>query len=708
MSIKKYDKDHLKKHAGVALAAMVRIEAPESDDPLVFWTQHEKYPCEVNLHPFAIGHEEASRTQGGGRKSYPFAARPELIRQLAPAITEILLYAAKATVDGYLNALRDWWRVADAVEASAANAGQPMTRVEDVRLMTNVHCDFAHRSGMTRQIFGKFRTLVDMTRAALGVRQTYWESPEETKIQKHIPPEEHRRVLRFAIKRVCRSVLERWAQYDQFSQIATEPDDPQEAYLYRHLLHMRNVQKKTGIALPTFDELCDGFDRTTLAKRGISMRLLRESVFPSHRDADAVWHLCLLNTGWNPSTLTSLDITKRFLFDHFKDDPNDSHRRFVLSPQTYELTGEKERAGGKEQVVIGQWKTQDGPGHLIKTFLNRVAPLRELLKKQHAKEKLRYEEMHLDKTGYEARTTQFARVKALEMGLRSVWLYVNRSGNIDWISTELQKSGFVNGKQVYFMHEVVHLLNIDRAAVNAQLAISNGVQHTPLASIPNVSPSEFRVWFADFVYRTSNGSILQVKKALNHSLLRTTSGYVDTNIRNQEASDAARGFLNILVAELDVGRVDLTILAHLYRHGELSSEQVELLNHARALPKSRMNVACKDALHPPSHIKATPDKACDEQRCLLCLENAVLLPESLDGIAMRVEELRAMQGFLPIGTWAEDRYDIELKNNLTALRKFDLNKVLASRKKWAHLIACGEHYVPGLPLTSSLDLMELV
>lgn len=96
------------------------------------------------------------------------------------------------------------------------------------------------------------------------------------------------------------------------------------------------------------------------------------------------------------------------------------------------------------------------------------------------------------------------------------------------------------------------------------------------------------------------------------------------------------------------------------------------------------------------------------QRCLLCLENAVLLPESLDGIAMRLEELRALQGFMSIETWVNERYDIELKNNLTALRKFDLNQGLAARKKWAQAIACGEHYVPGLPLASSTDLMELV
>lgn len=704
MSIIKYNKDHSKEQSLVKSAVTAKIDAPDSFDALIFWTRHEKDPYEVDLTPLATGQVN----KPGKRRMIPFTGRPELIHQLTPAIQEVLLWAAKATVQGYFDSLRDWWRVLDAVEVAAATAGEPMTRVLDVRLLTNVHSDFAQRNGMNRQTFGKFRSLVDITRTALGVRKTYWGSPENPDAQKHMPPEEQRRTLRFAVKRTCRSVLERWAKSDHLSQSDTEPEDPKEAELYRNVHYMRNIQKKTGKVLPSTDELCEGVDCITIGKKGVLLRSSRESVFPSHWDADAVWHQCLLNTGWNPSTITTLDVTKKFLFDHFKDDQNDSHRRFVLIPQTYELVGEKERAGGKEQVVTGQWKTQDGPGHLIRTYMERVAPLRELLKEQLAQEKLKYEEMGRKDASYAVRAAQFKKVKALEQGIRSVWLYVTRKGSINWISIPFTQSCTSNGRGAFFLTEVVHILNIQRASSNTKRSQNSGTVFAPLAPIPHVAAKDFRTWFADYVYRASNGSILHVKRALNHSLLRTTSGYIDNNLRNQEASNAARRFLNILVDELGAGRVDLTILSHLYRHNELTPEQEELLAQARALPKSRMTIACKDARHPPVHIKATPDEACDVQRCLLCLENAVLLPESLDGIAMRVEELRALQGFLPIDTWIEERYDIELKNNLMALRKFDLNQGLAARKKWAQMLACGEHYVPGLPFASHSDKMELV
>lgn len=707
MSIREYNKDHLKERAGVTPVAPVRVDAPESGDALVFWTRHEKEPVEVNLHPFATGQKEARR-QGGGRKFISFTARPGLIHQLAPAIEETLLYAAKASVQTFLHALRSWWRILDAVEAAAVAAGQPMACVDDVRLLTQVHSEFAHRSGMKRTRFSRFRAIADTTRRALGGSQTYWESPEDTSAKKHIPPEEQRKALRIALKRSCRNVLERWSKSDLLSQIAVEPEDPQEAILHRHVHYMRKIQRKTDKVLPTSDELYDGVVSATLNYRGISLGLLRESCFPSLRDADAVWHLCLLNTGWNPSTLTALDVTKKFLFDHFKDDPSDSHRRFVLSPQTYELVGEKERAGGKEQVVTGQWKTKDGPGHLIKTYLERVAPLRELLTQKLVQETLKYEDMVREGAGYAVCASQFTQVKALEQGCRSVWLYLNRRGNIAWISNVTTRGGMVNEEQVSYVDEVVHALNTQRAADNERRAKNKESPLAPLAPVPRVAAKDFRVWFADYVYRASNGNILQVRKELGHSRLRTSLSYVDSNILNQDASNAARRFLTILVSELDAGRLDLTILAHLYRDGHLSPEQEELLSQARTLPRSRMNIACKDALHPPAHINATADEGCDVQRCMLCVENAVLLPESLDGIAMRVEELRALQGFLPIGTWAEDSYDIELKNNLMALRKFDLNRGLIARQKWARAITAGEHYVPGLPLGSSPELLDLV
>ncbi|MBB2778403.1 UNVERIFIED_ORG: hypothetical protein HNP28_003750 [Comamonas terrigena] len=665
------------------------------DDPLVFWSQHEADPCEVNLHSFATGQDKSNHPHGGGKKFIPFTGRPGLILQLAPAIAETLSYACKGTVLASMNALRDWWRVLDAVEIAAASARQPMERVDSILSLTHVHSEFAHRSGMSRQAFGKLRSLVDLSRVALGEQPTFWKAPEDEGVEKNIPPLEQRNTLRFALRAACRSVLEKWQLSDKLCLVDLEPTDPKEASLWRNVKLMRELQKQTGKILPTPEESLHITPAWAINSAGTFKLSLRESIFPSHWDAAAVWHFCVLNTGWNPSTLTNLDVTKKFLFNHFKDSPSDPHQRFVLRPQTYQLVGEKNRSGGNEQFVVGQWKSLDGPGHLIKTYLNRVEPLRQILKQQLIQEKLKYSK--IDVKEYDTRKSLFEKIKKLEKGLRSVWLYVNRRGEVSWLSEKSNRSDYINGEQVTYLQSIIHYINIKIKESNSNKIFDTyNFVHTSIIS--NVSAKDFRLWFADYVYRASHGNMLHVKKALNHSLLRTSIGYVNTNVLNQESFDGARRFLGILVEELNTGRIDLTILAHLYRYGDVAPEQKEILAEMRKLPRSRMNMACKSPRHPPPQMKSPEGELCDSQRCMLCPENAVLLPESIDGIAMRIEELLAIQSALPVETWLEEMYDIELKNNLVALHKFDLKQGCNARKKWAQAIASGEAYVPGIPL----------
>lgn len=432
---------------------------------------------------------------------------------------------------------------------------------------------------------------------------------------------------------------------------------------------------------------------------GVGLKAIRATMFPDYRDACAVFTQCLINTPWNPSTLLTLDVTKRFLFDHFKDVVTDPHRRWILAPETYSapeiytLVGEKERAGGKEQSVTGMWKTRDGAGYLIKNYLMRVEPLREVIKEQLNQARLLYREMCNTGVTSTDLSVQFAAVKLLEQGCKSVWLYLGAKGDISWLDDKFM-CGKISGKNVAYLHEIRHHLNARRKRRGESI-------------IPSVTLRDFRVWYADYVYRAHYGSILAVKKALNHSQLRTSVNYTNTNILNQEASDSARRFLDILVSELDKGRVDLTILAHLHRYGPLTPEQDRQLAALRALPKSRQGVGCKDAHRPPAHLKATPGATCDVQRCLLCVEHAVLLPESVDGIAMREAELRALQGFLAATVWVSERYDIELDNHKKALCRYDVNQVMAARKKWASAIATGRHLVPGVSTEHLPELMEL-
>ena len=65
----------------------------------------------------------------------------------------------------------------------------------------------------------------------------------------------------------------------------------------------------------------------------------------------------------------------------------------------------KKNERGKQQFITGQWKSLDGPGHLIKTYMEKVKPLREVLKQELLVERAKLEAMNND--DYHAQSKQF-------------------------------------------------------------------------------------------------------------------------------------------------------------------------------------------------------------------------------------------------------------------------------------------------------------
>ncbi len=680
MGIRKTKKEHLKEHAGLALVPREPLRVPESDDPLVFWTRHPTDPTKVDLREFAAGKAE---TLTGRKAEKHFTGRPGLVAQLVPALKDSLVVAASNTVVQYITALRNWWSILDGIESSAKIAGKPIERVDDARNLTPLHAARAHQAGMSRKAFSTFRALVDSTRIALGARETYWQAPEEDDAVKHIPPEEQRKAIRMAVKYACRRVLQHWEVCRELEQTEREPVDQEVAALWRALRHMRAAQNRTGKSLPNSDEL-DGVGHDghrDWCRRHVGLVAeVRLTVFPNKRQALAVFSQCMATTGWNAAVMLGLDVTSNFLIDHPKDTADDPHRRWVL-------IGQKERAGGAEQYAFGQWKSLDLPGHLIKTYLARVESLRALLRAELLELQVQYDMRH--KAAPKSKETEklFKRLAWLRQSIKSPWLFVDRYGKVDALDENFRVNQAQSAKGISsltYLDEVLAELNQRHQADGKE-------------AIPAVSYRDFRIWFADYLYRSSFGNLLVVKLGLNHKGIGSSKRYVNTNLANQDAANEARKFMEILTDELDRGRIDLTILAHLMRHGPLTAEQEEKLKELRRLPKSRQGVGCRDPRNPPKHLKATAGQACDVQRCLLCTDHAVLLPESLPGIAMREAELLAMQLGLPADIFNEGIYDLELHNQQAALLQFDPAKVSEARGEWARAIRSGQHTVPGMP-----------
>lgn len=688
MSIRRYNKNQLSKH-GKLTPLSLPVRPPEIDDPLVFWTGHATENFLIDLHRFRDGSEE-KRISGSWLGSY--SGRPNLISQLAPAIQATCTGVSQATAKNMLDSLRRWWRLFDSIESAALESGEPLDKLDDVRDLSEIHYHRARTSGMSRVQFQIFTLKANLALSLLGAPRLHWIAPTPPAANRQLPSEPQLKEWRIALKQEWYKSLLRWEQTELLLSDGYQPKSPEEVFLQKHYLHYTTMQAKYGKAYLSLKEISDGdTEQNFWHKSGqLSSLTMKDGLFPNRWDADAAFHQCLAVTGWNPGTLLSLNVTEEFLFSHPKD-----NKRFMLNPpaeysegeETYELVGKKPRAGDSEQRVFGLWKTKFGAGFIIKTYLARVAPLRDYLQSELTKLKTQYAELSAQDADRSILNKLYKQINELESGCRSVWIYQSRNG-VKWLKKRSGAHSPINGKVYSYMPAMHHKLNQQRPPDN-QLAALSG--------------ADLRDAFALWVWRSTGGNILAVMKALQHRWLKSTLTYLDNNILNAERNHQYRSFSNHLFDELAEGRMDITILAHLCRHGKVTKTMKRRLNQYRTLMKGRYGLACKDPYSPPPSIapgfKKGDNKLCPTQRCLLCKEHAILLPESLDGISQRAEELLALRSTIPIENWVSSQFPEELERTESALSLFSPEAVFERRKHWGEAIAQGRHIVPGLSNT---------
>lgn len=703
MSISKKNKDHLKEHAGVALAAP--FVAPKSDDPLRFWTNHPTENTLVDLHPFADGEFENPHPLGSktGTWGGPFTGRPQLIAELAPALEARCALRGSGSVKRYARALRVWWRLFDSLENAPVPGGQQIARIESVTDLNELHEAAAHRSGVAPDPFQSFLSIVNDARRLLRLLALLWVPPKEGDPVRILIPEDQVRELKTVLKQDWEHVRRTWVRNDAIRAEAARraagesPSDlsEEEERLLKNWQHFQKIQQHTALTLPTGEQLLDKWKcNQSLSDHGLEISVMRAILFPAVEEAEIAFHLALMNSGWNPSTLNHLDASSPFLVtDHPKD-----NKQLVLSADGDEqatLQADKPRARGKTQFCTGLKKHSSSTPMIVATYLKRVELLRELLKRDYQAASAELASMQTAGEAKEIIEKQVKRVQETRQGCSSVWLYVDRYNKINWFDgmnpPRLVRK--VKSTPITYLGMVLERLNARRGREGK-------------AAIPHVTPSDFRDIYARWVYILSGGNILAVMLALGHSSPRSTGRYLDNNIFSAENDEQARRFMTHLFAELERGRVDLTILAQLVRYGPLTPEMEARLSEYRQLMRSRVGAGCVDPRHPPAHVAPghVEGRLCGTQRCLKECTHAKFLPESLDGIAMRVEELQAMSDRLPRETWLRGEYEEELEAGTYLLDTlYPPEAVAEARAKWREHIATDRHLVPGIGFIKSLE-----
>ena len=712
MSIRNKKKDHLKDHSGVEL--VVPAVAPTTDDPLRFWTGHPTKNTLIDLHEFADGASTTGNSTGGG-----YSGRPELIAELAPAIQAQLALKARETCASLKVSLRIFWRVCDELEAIAAPDGRTLDRLTSMRDLTHLHETTLNRANINRKYFCSLLIIFNNTRTLMKLRPLVWTIPKGAGPSRQLIPDSHAKVLKIAIKRDWEQVRKTWARHDAIRR-GEEPDtltefekqDPTVVHAYadenellrKNWLHFKRIQESTRTLNPIADQLYDGNSKSFHNYRGLYTSTMRALAFPTMQDAQIAFHAALIRSGWNPSTLTTgLDAT---LPDSIFQHPKDSKQRVLVvnskegeetgNPEDSEeinMQGSKSRAGGRMQFCMGLKKDPDTPPNIVAAFLARSKGLREKLHQDVKEAAAEYQRLKVLDAPRDAIERQFMQLQNLQQGTRNVWLYVDYRGNINWLNGRCWKT--LGSRDPTSARRNSTYLEILTKRLNSQ---REKRKEEPIAL---VTPSDFRDIYARWVYVMTGGNILAVMLALGHSSLKPTDGYVTNNIFNAENDEAARKFMTHLFAELGQGRLDLTILAQLVRHGSLTIEMLSRLTEYRALPRSVVKVGCADIRNPPPHVDPAhiEGKRCGTHRCLRDCHHARFLPESLDGITMRMEELMVMSHHLPLDLWILGEFEKELEAGEYLLAElYDQDAVAQARTHWHQKIGSGQHVVPGVGL----------
>ena len=639
---------------------------------LCFYTLHPKKPCFVDLSVFRDG--ELQPKKKGGSWAGPFHGRPQLIQELAPAFHDNAILQSSKSVSLYLHTLRRWWRLMDAVEAS----DKTISVATSVADLTDLHRQFAVDSGMDRATFGYFLKLANTTRIALGLRKLHWLPPEERTSSRYLPPQWQTDLIRHKLKHRWFAVLERWATADAVrhhgapivEQHAFPEVHSEQARLLRNYRLFDAVVATMGHPRPGMHALRGDMSLMTFYNRGFSVKDMLYGSYPDGDDIRAAFHLCLATTGWNPAVLLSLDVSETFLEPH----PKDPHR--------YILRGIKARAGGAEQISEGLFKTRASAGAILQTLMDRTAPLREQLRKE-----LRERKAELPQSGTDPdmiRRVQ-KQIIVLEQAIRSPWLFASK------VTPGIRCLNDANFAMSLAKEE-------GHTSYLGDLIDSVNRAQPPDRQLSKFTATDLRDAYAAYVYRSSGGSVLAVMKALNHRRLSSTTIYLNNTLLKDEHRKLFSTFSWALWEEIGArSSVDPTILAKWSRDGCVTDEQRERLSDYRSLLRSRIGVGCKDPQHPPKHIapEFEPDgtSMCPVQRCTLCLENAVILPESLSGLCKRLAELRHLITSMGVGAFQESSFPEEIENTEIALLAFDPEAVKQHLRSWENRIATGEHRV---------------
>lgn len=631
-------------------------------EELVFWTLNQSDPVLIDLTEFSVGKSRDEVKGGRSLWAGDFRGRPRLIKELMPAIRCLHGQSRKNTIDMLLQTLRFWWRVFEDIDLEEETSGIKLNAVNGCEDINIFHHNIAVKKGIRSTNSSIFIRLINFSRAQKGLPPEYWPNVAKINHTSDIPEHWEIERIRHVLKRLWLDVIKRWENADKYCM---DIDGWKETHYRERKRHIHEVYRAViGITknnLPSFAEVIRVLGFSSKPRWMEPLAEPMAGLYPLSDDVRSAFMLCLIYTGWNVSTLASMNIELRFLEDH----PTNKDYHVIF--------GHKER-GNSEHSYIGWNNRQDSPGVILRSLIARTQPLREIVRAQ-----LQQVDMEITK----GRNDNFRLIelmklrKVLAARVVSPWLYVD-THNVSICHVTADSAN--NSSEGTFLRNVIDM-------TNRKLPDDKKVSRA-------IVPGDFRDAYIGFAYEFSNYSVLSAQLAAQHRRAETTRIYLNKRRWKAKSSKEINKFQTFFFNEISERRsVDPTVLKGLMEDGEVSSDARARLEQYRR-NRTRLGVGCKNPFKPPKNI--SPKHAgggCLIQRCTLCVEHAILLPESYDGLAMRQVELEYLRERIPVTAWLHSKFSDELDNTELALTYYKDDLVLERLKYWRSEIASGRHVI---------------
>ncbi|WIV98451.1 hypothetical protein [Kinneretia aquatilis] len=627
-------------------------EPNEGERAFSFWSVHPELPTFVDLSPFACGQERSST---GRCWKGDFTGRPELLVDILPILREELSILAPRSIEWTLASLRAWWRVFDEAERADSNKEQPrVCRVEDI---TELHQLVSRRMNMTVATHTAFVRIVNLRLFQKNRPPLYWRLPTKSPLKSEAPTAHEIQRIRLALKRRWFAAIDRWAAADLWPTDLTRAKLPKPKRAEHVHSIYRGVVQTAGRALPTGAQAAvvlglKECPRWLPLGEGIS------GLYPTGDDVRAAFHLCLLISGWNVSSLLDLVASDDLVERHPTSDD-------------YHLVRSRKRRGNSEQLVVGRDRRSDSVGSILRTLMSRSAPLRAQLADEASK--------LMDGANGIPSMERRLELNRLRKMSSSPWLFANFKANTIMCLT--QQNLYKVGKSGMYLQELIRQIN----CANAVGAVK--VRDT-------ITAGDFRDAYIGFAYEFSNYSLLTAQSAAGHKSVRTTQTYLRHRAWKEHSSKVVRRLTEAAWDEIETQRsLDPAVLRERIRCGEISVQQRLALHEHRA-STTRVGVRCRDFRNPPAAVD--PDHVdgggCRTQRCTLC-PHAIVSTDSFDLLARRQAELEWVRENIPVQSWSRANFEDELTNASLLLGMFDTEQVNSCLQKWRAAIQAGAHRV---------------